>query len=205
MSVTKYTQMVLQHQLRRSLGGGNNWNTGPVGRTRSGSGTPSRSQHRIASVSGVSNLRENTLRSQQTNNRKTRINRTGAWLGTSTASMRTASEVVGSTGRPRSNRNGSVKAMSTSTRGSKIQLEDIKSMSKNQQEKIASMIHGRLREEKLKARQKNGETSLRQQFGRQTSANSGNTRKSAENALKQRLQELTSAQVRELLRQTRPK
>jgi len=204
MSVKKYTQMLLQHQLRRNQGGGNNWNTGSNRLTRSGSGTPMRRQHRVGSVS---NLRENTLRSRPKNNSRTRVN---SWLsggnfkGTSTQSMRSAPSVVGSTGRAGSIRNGSLKATSTSTKGSKFQAKDINAMTKNQKEKIASMIHERIQKEKA-AGQQNGATSLRQRFGQKpsTSANSGNTRKSAQNALKQRLEGLPPDQVRELLRRVR--
>ncbi len=201
MSVDKYQKKVMQNHLRRTQGNGNNWNTGSNRLTRSGSGTPSRRQHRVGSVS---NLREHSVRGVPKNNSRTRVN---SWLsggnfkGTSTQSMRSASSVVGSTGRAGSVRNGSQKAMSTSTRGSKL---DFSAMPKNQREKIALMIHERMKKEAA-AGQQNGATSLRQRFGQvpSTSANSGNTRKSAQNVLKQRLRGLTPDQAAEVLRKAR--
>lgn len=195
MSEKKYTQMVMQNHLLRKQGGGNNWNTGSNRRTRSGSGTPMRRQQPVGSVS--SNLREKIVRGVPKNNSRTRVN---SWIagskpykGTSNQSMRAASTVVGSTGRPGSNRNGSLKATSTSTRGSKFQAKDIKLLSKNQKDKVASMIRERMQK---------GETPLRQQFAQKpsTSANSGNTRRRAQNALEQRLGGLTKAQAADLLR-----
>ena len=196
MSVDKYQKKVMQNHLRRAQGNGNNWNTLSVGLTRSGSGTPRRRQHTIGSVSS---LRENTLRSTPKNNRRTRVNSWvsgGNYKGTSTASMRTAPSVIGSTGRPGSNRkNGSQKAGSTSTRGSKL---DFSALPKNQKNKILNMIHQRI----IKEEQSKNQTSLRQKFS-QTSVKSGNTRKSAENALKQGLRGLTPEQAAELLRKVR--
>jgi len=190
MSVDKYQKKVMQNHLRRVQGSGDNWNTLSVGLTRSGSGTPLRRQHAIGSVSS---LRENTLRSTPKNNRRTRVNSWvsgGNYKGTSTASMRTAPSIVGSTGRPGSNRkNGSQKAGSTSTRGSKL---DFSAMTKNQKNKILNMIHQRMKREQSK----------NEQFS-QTSAKSNNTRKSAQNALKQRLRGLTPNQAAEVLRKAR--
>lgn len=194
MSVDKYQKKVMQNHLRRAQGSGNNWNTLSVGLTRSGSGTPPRRQHRVGSVS---NLREHSVRGVPKNNSRTRVN---SWLsggnfkGTSTQSMRSASSVVGSTGRAGSVRNGSQKAGSTSTRASKL---DFSAMTKNQKNKILNMIHQRMKREQSK-----NETPLRQQFS-QTSAKSSNTRKSAQNALKQRLRGLTPDQAAEVLRKAR--
>lgn len=194
MSVDKYQKKVMQNHLRRAQGSGNNWNTLSVGLTRSGSGTPPRRQHRVGSVS---NLREHSVRGVPKNNSRTRVN---SWLsggnfkGTSTQSMRSASSVVGSTGRAGSVRNGSQKAGSTSTRASKL---DFSAMTKNQKNKILNMIHQRMKREQSK-----NETPLRQQFS-QTSAKSSNTRKSAQNALKQLLRGLTPDQAAEVLRKAR--
>ena len=199
MSVDKYQKKVMQNHLRRAQGNGNNWNTLSVGLPRSGSGTPMRRQHTIGSVSS---LREKTVRSTPKNNNNNRRTRVDSWVsggnykGTSTASMRTAPSVIGSTGRPGSNRkNGSQKAGSTSTRGSKL---DFSAMTKNQKNKMLNMIHQRI----IKEEQSKNQTSLRQKFS-QTSVKSGNTRKSAENALKQGLRGLTPEQAAELLRKVR--